>query len=118
VSAEDPSSVEYLVQREEFERKHPSKLTRQPVNMAAWGEPTKARKAAQQQAVRSPFKARSGEEVNPQVDQTSTQESDTVEFQAVYNAIPSEFKIKVNNSQREALEALRANKEKKKGGKY
>ena len=56
--------------------------------MAAWGEPTKARKAAQQQAVRSPFKARSGEEVNPQVDQTSTQESDTVEFQAEFHVNP------------------------------
>lgn len=122
MSIDDPSSLEYLVQREHFEIQHPSRKTRQPTNKAAWAEPTKGRRASDElklfrktQVTEKPVQEvqQKGEHVPSQ---EVKQEDAKVEAETENPAIPSEFENKLDDAQRQALEEIRARRQKKKSG--
>lgn len=123
LSIDDPSSLEYLVQREHFEIQHPSRKTRQPTNKAAWAEPTKGRRASDELKLFRKTQVvteKPVEEVEPKGDRVPSeevkQEEAKVEANTESPGIPSEFEDKLDNAQRQALEEIRARRQKKKPG--
>lgn len=126
VAVEEPDKFDYIIQREEFERQFPSRIARQVTNTAAWAAPTKQNKSftqtkeskATERVVETPVEA-AGIEENVPVEEAEeapgsdvtapTKESFELEFE-------SPFEVKLDESQRKALEKIRERRERLRGG--
>jgi hypothetical protein len=106
-------ALTYLIEKEEFERQYPAKSTRQPVNKAAWRESMKKPSFTNVTSESIP------EQTMIEVDQVEVggdvqDEVVVVEEKAIrkeMDSVRSEFDFKLDAAQLEALEAIRARRE-------
>lgn len=112
LATNDEEALEYLLTREQFEKKYPSKRARQATDKAAWKAFEKPN-FTNVQAIKGPEEtAGDGEIVNSggQEGEESGVQSMTEE-----SKLRSEFEIKLDESQLQALEEIRQRRERKKG---
>jgi hypothetical protein len=111
--------LEYLVKREEFEMKYPAKRARQSSNKAAWralskqptltnAKPTKTPEMNSTTGTEETKDGESNEEKTENVVEESTAKEDVVPSRP-------QFEIHLNESQVEALNEIRARRERQRG---
>jgi hypothetical protein len=122
VAVEEPDKFDYIIQREEFEIKFPSRIARQVPNTTAWAAPTKKNKnvtrgtgdapeVAIETADSSERAAVEGAEeiIDEQARLGAAGDSHTVESS-------SPFEVKLDDAQRTALQKIRERRERLRGG--
>ena len=111
VATDDEEDLEYLITREQFEKKYPAKRARQATNKKVWQDLQKPT-FTDVQSVEIPESTtgneNAGEGKEEKVDGQILATSDE-------KSLRSEFEIKLDESQLQALEEIRARREKKRG---
>lgn len=125
VAVEEPDKFDYVIQREEFERKFPSRIAKQATDTDAWDSATKqnkyftkAKPKASKPVVRGTSEAEDieesapveGSEKAPAPDAAApAEEPFKLEFE-------SPFEVKLDETQRQELENIRERRERLRGG--
>jgi hypothetical protein len=113
---DDEQSLEYLIQREEFETNYPSDLARQPTNEAAWARESKGSRRSRilrEDDIEASREKLLAEEINAEETVTPVIETvtETVTEDVEEEAVKSEFERKLDESRLKTLLELRAERE-------
>ncbi len=104
----DEEALEYFVTREQFEKKYPARKARQATNKAAWKALEKPT-FTNVEPIKTPEEnAQSGE-----ISEVKSEEGGQSEGEE--KSLRSEFEIKLDESQLQALEEIRTRRERKRG---
>jgi hypothetical protein len=111
VATDDEEDLEYLITREEFEKKYPAKKARQATNKKAWPGVQKPT-FTNTQPVEVPDNATGNEATAEAKDEKVSEHSDVTSDE---KSLRSEFESKLDESQLKALEDIRARRERQRG---